>query len=313
MNNINDNGLRHFLDLRNFSYDELRKILDLAHKLKKRLKQGERPILLANKILAMIFEQTSTRTRISFDIGMRQLGGETIMLAGSEMQLSINETLQDTAKVMSRYVDAIMIRTASHDNLLELAKAAQVPVINGLTRNSHPCQIMADIMTYEEYRGDIRGANISWLGDANNVLQSWVEAAKIFAVNLTICTPKEFSPKGQMLEDIKSAPDNIKMIEEPDEAARGADIIMTDSWVSMGDKNAQYRHKIFAPYQVNAELMKKAKKDALFMHCLPAHRGDEVTNEVIDGKQSVVFDEAENRLHAQKAILCYIFNIEEVE
>ncbi len=313
MNNNQQTATRHFLDLCDFDEKTLRNILKLAHKLKAKLKNGERPSLLKERILAMIFEQTSTRTRISFDVGMRQLGGETIMLNGSEMQLSIDETLSDTAKVMSRYVDAIMIRIASHDDLLELANSATIPVINGLTRHSHPCQIMADIMTYEEYRGDISGKRVAWVGDANNVLRSWIHAAKIFGVNLTIATPKQFSPDENMLKYINSSNGLINLTNNPKEAAKDADLLITDSWVSMGDKNADERRKILRPYQVNSDLMGLAKKDALFMHCLPAHRGDEVVNEIIDGEQSVVFDEAENRLHVQKAIICYVFNIEQYD
>ncbi len=299
----------HFLDLNDFDFQTLRNILDLAIKIKALLKNGERPALLKNKILAMIFEQSSTRTRVSFDVGMRQLAGETIMLSGADMQLSREETLADTAKVMSRYIDAIMIRILSHDDLIELASASSVPVINGLTSRSHPCQVMADIMTYEEHKGSIKGAKITWLGDANNVLLSWVHAAKIFDVTLTICAPEQYGPNQSMLADIAIAGKNVKIIADPSLAINGADLVVTDTWVSMGDKDADERIKILTPFRVDAPLMAKANKDAIFMHCLPAHRGDEVTDEVIDGKQSVVFDEAENRLHVQKAILCYVFGI----
>ncbi len=303
---------RHFLDLDDFSYATLRSILDLAIELKTKLKNGEHPSLLNNKILAMIFEQTSTRTRISFDVGMRQLGGETIMLAGADMQLAKDETLSDTAQVMSRYVDAIMIRILSHDDLLELARSSSIPVINGLTRRSHPCQVMADIMTYEEHRGSIKGIKVTWLGDANNVLLSWIHAAKIFDVELTISVPNEYSPDQGMLADISQAGNNIKLNSNPNEAVKNADLVMTDTWVSMGDKDVDQRLKILAPYQVDKNIMAKANENALFMHCLPAHRGHEVTSDVIDGAQSVVFDEAENRLHIQKAILCYVFGIEKL-
>jgi ornithine carbamoyltransferase len=211
---------------------------------------------------------------------------------------------------MSRYVDAIMIRILSHDDLLELAGASSIPVINGLTSRSHPAQVMADIMTYEEHKGSIKNTKVTWLGDANNVLLSWIHAAKIFDINLTICTPDEYSPNQAMLADIALAGKNIQIIKEPSEAAYNADLIVTDTWVSMGDKDADERRKILSPYRVDISLMQKANKDAIFMHCLPAHRGDEVTNEVIDGAQSVVFDEAENRLHIQKAIICWVFGIE---
>jgi len=301
---------RHFLSIDDFTRDELRGMLDAAGSLKARLKQGDAPALLAGKVLAMIFERQSTRTRVSFDVGMRQLGGETIMLSGQEMQLSREETLGDTARVMSRYVDAIMIRILSHADLLELAESATVPVINGLTRRAHPCQIMADLMTFEEHRGNIGGAKVAWVGDSNNVLHSWVNAAELFGCQLTIATPEEYSPEKDLMDDIRRAGSAVSLIEDPREAVAGADLVITDTWVSMGDVDAAERRRVLKPYQVNSQLMALANKDALFMHCLPAHRGDEVTDEVIDGPQSVVWDEAENRLHAQKAILCWAFGVE---
>ena len=301
---------RHFLSIDDFTYAELRGMLDQAAALKQRLKQGDRPLLLKDKVLAMIFERQSTRTRVSFDVGMRQLGGETLMLSGQEMQLSREETLADTARVMSRYVDAIMIRILSHADLLELAGAASVPVINGLTRRAHPCQIMADLMTFEEHRGDIRGAKVAWVGDSNNVLHSWVNAAELFECELTIATPEEYSPEKDLMEDIRRAGSYAKLIEDPRAAVEGADLVITDTWVSMGDTDAAERRRVLKPYQVNTNLMALANKDALFMHCLPAHRGDEVTDEVIDGPASVVFDEAENSLHAQKAELCWAFGVD---
>jgi ornithine carbamoyltransferase len=301
---------RHFLSIDDFDYSELRGMLNAATSLKTRLKDGDRPKLLEDKVLAMIFERQSTRTRVSFDVGMRQLGGETIMLSGQEMQLSREETLEDTAKVMSRYVDAIMIRILSHADLLELAGGATVPVINGLTRRAHPCQIMADLMTFEEHRGNIKGAKVAWVGDSNNVLHSWVNAAELFGCQLTIATPEEYSPEKDLMEDIRRAGDAVRLIEDPREAVEGADLVITDTWVSMGDVDAAERRRVLKPYQVNTNLMGLAAKDALFMHCLPAHRGDEVTDDVIDGPQSVVFDEAENRLHAQKAILCWAFGVD---
>jgi ornithine carbamoyltransferase len=303
---------RHFLDLKDFSPETLRGILDFAADLKARLKAGERPELLKDKVLAMIFERESTRTRVSFDVGMRQLGGQTLMLTGNEMQLAREETLADTARVMSRYVDAIMIRILSHDDLLELAGASGVPVINGLTRRSHPCQVMADILTYEERKGPIAGARVAWVGDANNVLASWVHAIKLFGAEMTIGYPAEYGPDQGLLADIAAAGSAVTLTHDPVEAVTDADLVIADTWVSMGDTDAGERRRTLAPFQVNAHLMGNARSDAIFMHCLPAHRGEEVTNDVIDGPHSVVFDEAENRLHIQKAILCWAFGIEAI-
>ncbi|GLQ17551.1 ornithine carbamoyltransferase [Maritalea porphyrae] len=305
-------AVRHFLDINDFSKEELRKLLDLAKAIKSKLKAGEETPLLKGKILAMIFDRESTRTRVSFDVGMRQLGGQTLMLTGQEMQLSRDETIADTARVMSRYVDAIMIRLLNHDDLLELAGAGSIPVINGLTRMSHPCQIMADIMTYEEHRGPVDGIKIAWLGDSNNVLASWVHAADIFGCTLNIACPEQYSPDQGMQADIANANGRIKVMRDPAEAIKDVDLVITDTWVSMGDLDANIRRENLAPYRVDETLMAKAKPDALFMHCLPAHRGDEVTSGVMDGPQSVVFDEAENRLHAQKAVLAWVFGIEEL-
>jgi len=303
---------RHFLTLEDFTEDQLRSMLALAAELKARLKRGERPSLLPDKMLAMIFERQSTRTRVSFDVGMRQLGGETMFLSGNEMQLAREETLADTARVLSRYVDAIMIRILDHDDLLDLAGASAVPVINGLTRRAHPCQVMADIETFEEHRGSIKGAKVAWVGDANNVLASWVHASKLFGNTFAIACPEEYGPDQGLLSDIKEAGPNVTLGEDPHAAVKDADLIITDTWVSMGDTDVSDRRKVLKPYRVDTNLLGLADKDPLFMHCLPAHRGDEVTDDVIDGPQSVVFDEAENRLHAQKAILCWCFGIETV-
>ena len=297
--------IRHFTDLSTVPASTLRAMLDDAAARKARLKAGERSKPLDGKVLAMIFDKPSTRTRVSFDVGMRQLGGETIMLTGTEMQLGRSETIADTARVLSRYVDAIMIRTTAHERLLELTEHATVPVINGLTDDTHPCQLMADIMTFEEHRGPIKGAKVAWVGDSNNVLASWVNAAELFGAELTIAVLEDYWPEKDLLADIKKAGAAVRLIEDAEEAVKGADLVVTDTWVSMGDTDAAERRRVLKPYQVNAHLMGLADKDALFMHCLPAHRGDEVTDDVIDGPQSVVFDEAENRLHAQKAILCW--------
>ncbi|MFC5327017.1 ornithine carbamoyltransferase [Bradyrhizobium oligotrophicum] len=302
------NTPRHFLDLTEMPVEELRNVLALSSAMKKNLKAREpakKP--LDGKVLAMIFDKPSTRTRVSFDVGMRQLGGEAIMLTGTEMQLGRGETIADTARVLSRYVDAIMIRILSHEALLELAAHATVPVINGLTRRSHPCQVMADVMTFEEHRGSIEGRTVAWTGDDNNVLASWAHAAERFKFRLNVATPPQLSPGKPMKDFIRATRADIKLGHDPEEAVTGADCVVTDTWVSMGDKDGEHRHNLLKPYQVNAQLMARAKPEALFMHCLPAHRGEEVTDEVIDGPQSVVFDEAENRLHAQKGILAWCF------
>ena len=263
---------------------------------------------LAGKMLAMIFDKPSTRTRVSFDVAMRQLGGDTIVLTGQEMQLGRGETIADTARVLSRYVDAIVIRTLEHEVLTELALHATVPVINGLTRRSHPCQVLADVMTFEEHRGPIRGRTVAWTGDSNNVLTSWMHAAERFDFQLRVATPAELAPKKWLIDWIRLSGAAIKIGTDPETAVKDADCVVTDTWVSMGDKNGSRRHNLLKPYQVNARLMSKAQPDALFMHCLPAHRGEEVTDDVIDGPSSVVFDEAENRLHAQKGILAWCFH-----
>ena len=303
------NGVRHFLDLTEIPAGDLRRVLEFSKALKARRKAGaevEKP--LAGKTLAMVFDKPSTRTRVSFDLAMRQLGGETLMLTGAEMQLGRGETIADTARVLSRFVDAIMIRILDHDDLTELAKYATVPVINGLTRISHPCQVMADVMTFEEHKGPIQGRSVAWTGDANNVLASWVHAAERFDFSLKVATPKELSPRQALKEFVKRTKADVTFMRDPEEAVAGVDCIITDTWVSMGDKEAERRHNLLKPYQVNSALMARADKDAIFMHCLPAHRGEEVTDEVMDGPQSVVFDEAENRLHAQKGVLAWCFD-----
>jgi ornithine carbamoyltransferase len=296
---------KHFTDLSDMSADDLRRILDDARQRKERLKAGEIDKPLAGKVLAMIFEKPSTRTRVSFDVGMRQLGGETIMLTGAEMQLGRSETIADTARVLSRYVDAIMIRTTSHDRMREMAEHATVPVINGLTDDTHPCQAMADVMTFEEHRGPVRDRLFAWSGDGNNVLHSLLEASARFGFRVNVAVPEGSEPDEHYIDWSRANGGRIEIIRSAEEAVGGADCIVTDTWVSMGQEHRARGHNIFKPYQVNEALMKKANPDALFMHCLPAHRGEEVTDEVIDGPNSVVFDEAENRLHAQKAVLAW--------
>jgi ornithine carbamoyltransferase len=302
------NGLRHFLDLADIPPKELRAMIEASRAMKGRRREraGSKP--LEGYTLAMIFDKPSTRTRVSFDVAMRQLGGEAIMLTGQEMQLGRGETIADTARVLSRYVDIIMIRILDHAMLAELARHAIVPVINGLTRRSHPCQVMADVMTFEEHRGPIRGKTVAWSGDSNNVLASWMHAAERFDFRLKVATPPELAPKRWLTDWMRSAGADIKLGSDPEEAVKGADAVITDTWISMGDKDGQRRHNLLKRYQVNARLMARAKPDAIFMHCLPAHRGEEVTDEVIDGPHSVVFDEAENRLHAQKGILAWCLN-----
>ncbi len=295
---------RHFIDLSDMQSGDLRSIIDDAKRIKSELSAGAaKP--LANKFLAMIFDKPSTRTRVSFDVGMRQLGGETIMLTGAEMQLGRDETIADTARVLSRYVDAIMIRTTEHARLVELYEAATVPVINGLTDDTHPCQIMADILTYEEHRGDVRGKVFAWTGDGNNVLHSLLEASARFGFTLRFAVPEGSEPQERIVDWARANGGEVERMPSAQEAVSGADCVVTDTWVSMGQEHRARGHNVFKPYQVNEALMSLAKPDALFMHCLPAHRGEEVTDGVIDGPQSVVLDEAENRLHAQKAILAW--------
>ena len=298
---------RHFLDIDTYDTDTLRLILNCAHSLKKTFKgAGSKPKLAEGAVLAMLFEKSSTRTRVSFDVAMRQLGGETIVLNHSDMQLGRGETISDTALVLSRYVDAIMMRSTSHEKLIELAKYATVPVINGLSDKSHPCQILADIMTLEEKKGALEPLTVTWVGDSNNVATSWIHAAVRFGFSLRLATPKLLQPALSFMEWARSEGGKLAVFEDPAEAAAGADCITTDVWVSMGQEaGSEQRIALLQPYQVNEALMEKAAPDAIFMHCLPAYRGMEVTAGVIDGPQSVVFDEAENRLHVQRAILAW--------
>jgi ornithine carbamoyltransferase len=284
-------GLRHFLDLRDFAPATLRQMLDVAANYK-RGGLSSRP--LAGKTLALIFEKPSTRTRVSFELGMRQLGGEAIVMSARDMQSARGETPADTARVLSRYVDAIMLRTDTVAKLRELAEYATVPVINGLTDTSHPCQLMADVLTFEEHRGPIAGQVFAWCGDGNNVARSWIEAAVRFGFT------------AELLDWARANGGRIELTDDPEQAVAGARCVVTDTWVSMSDDPNSSRHNMLAPYRVDSRLMAKAAADALFMHCLPAHRGEEVTAEVIDGPQSVVFDEAENRLHAQKGVLAWV-------
>ncbi|WP_341760076.1 ornithine carbamoyltransferase [Candidatus Endowatersipora endosymbiont of Watersipora subatra] len=300
--------IKHFLDIASIRNKDLKDIIAISHSMKIELKKEDNLRPLEGKILAMIFDKPSTRTRISFDVGMRQLGGKTVVLEGVSSQLDRGETISDTAKVLSRYVDAIMIRTTDHQRLLELANHATVPVINGLTDETHPCQIMADIMTLEEHKGMLQDLVIAWTGDGNNVLNSLMEASVHFGYKLRVATPEPHKPSENYLNSARLKGAYIEYSTDPIWAVTNADCVITDTWESMGregQETVMVGHNIFAPYQVNESLMAKAKKDAIFMHCLPAHRGQEVTDAVMDGPQSVVFDEAENRLHTQKGILVW--------
>jgi ornithine carbamoyltransferase len=294
---------RHFLDIAPFDEATLRQMIDLGSAFKNGSAPDMRP--LEGKFLAMVFEKPSTRTRVSFDVGMRQLGGETVYISRNDAQLGHGESVADTARVLSRYVDIIMMRTTSPEKLAEMAQYASVPVINGLTDTTHPCQLMADVMTFEEHRGAIRNTVVAWSGDGNNMARSWIHAAVRFDFELRLACPPELSPAPAVLDWAKAQGGNIHVTTDPAKAVRGADCVVTDTWVSMNDVQSESRHNLLSAYQVDERLMQKARDDAIFMHCLPAHRGEEVMPEVIDGPQSVVWDEAENRLHAQKGILAW--------
>jgi ornithine carbamoyltransferase len=291
----------HFLDIDQFDSSELRGILDLGFA----YKSGRRDRPLAGKTLAMIFEKPSTRTRVSFEVAMRQLGGDTIILNTADSQLGRGESVADTARVLSRYVDAIMIRTNQPKKLDDLARHASVPVINGLTDASHPCQIMADVMTLQEKKGPVAGKIVAWSGDGNNVATSWIHAAVRFGFGLRLACPEALAPAPRLLDWARREGGRIEVTREPRQAVAGADCVVTDTWISMGTEASVNRHNLLAPYRVDEALMACAKPDAIFMHCLPVKRGDEVTAAVVDGPQSAVWDEAENRLHAQKGILAW--------
>ena len=302
--------MNHFLDLHKTDAADLRLMIDSAHAMKAARHDRPKGAMddaqpLAGRMVALIFEKPSTRTRVSFDVGVRQMGGQTMVLSGKEMQLGHGETIADTARVLSRYVDLIMIRTFEEATLLEMAEHATVPVINGLTNRTHPCQIMADVMTYEEHRGPLAGRTVVWAGDGNNVCASFLHAAGQFGFDMTFTGPEPLDPEQSFIDFARARGSNIRIERDPALAVVGADLVVTDTWVSMHDPESakERRHNQLRGYQVNEALMAKAKPDALFMHCLPAHRNDEATSAVMDGPHSVVFDEAENRLHAQKAIL----------
>ena len=293
--------VRHFLTLLDLSPDELQGLMRRAIELKAKQHAGELYQPLRGKVLGMVFEKSSTRTRVSFEAGMSQLGGDAVFLSPRDTQLGRGEPIEDTARVLSRMVDIIMIRTYEHEKLERFAAHSRVPVINALTDLCHPCQLLADIQTYIEHRGDIRGKTVAWIGDGNNMCNSYMGAAKQFDFKLNVAAPKGYEPAADV---IACAAGHVEVSNDPAAAARGADLVVTDVWASMGQEEEQAaRAQAFAAFQVDAKLMRLAAKDALFMHCLPAHRGEEVAAEVIDGPQSVVWDEAENRLHAQKALM----------
>ncbi len=302
--------MTHFLDIHKTDPTELRAILDQAATMKAARAGRPRGVLdedqpLSGHMVALIFEKPSTRTRVSFDVGVRQMGGQTMVLSGNDMQLGHGETIADTARVLSRYVDLIMIRTFDESVLLDMAEYADVPVINGLTNRTHPCQIMADLMTYEEHRGPIKGKKVVWSGDGNNVCASFLHAAAQFGFDITFTGPAQLDPEDAFVGLVRNAGQKVLIERDPFKAVQGADLVVTDTWVSMHDSQStrERRHNMLRPYQVNEQLMAAAKPDALFMHCLPAHREEEATSAVMDGPNSVIFDEAENRLHAQKAIM----------
>jgi ornithine carbamoyltransferase len=303
-------GPRHFLDLWRLSPGELRGILDDA-KARKAARAGrpqgwvDADAPARDRVLAMIFEKNSTRTRFSFDGAMRQLGGDVLITSASEMQLGRGEPVEDTARVLSRMVDAVMIRANRHEDVERFAQASDVPVINGLTDKSHPCQILADLLTFEEHRGPVAGRTFAWVGDGNNVCSSFIHAAPRFGFRLKIACPSRYHPDLYDLARAQKEGGVIELIEDPKEAVAGADCVVTDTWVSMGDLDHEQRIDAFEAYQVDDALMQRAAPDAVFLHCLPAHRGEEVTDSVIDGPCSLVWDEAENRLHAQKAVLAW--------
>ncbi len=297
--------IKHFLDIDLYDTETLRHILTRSTDLKAAIKTDRREQPLLGKTLVTIFEKPSTRTRVSFQVGMQQLGGSVIVMTENESQLGRGESVADTARVLSRYADAIVIRTDDPQKLADLAEYASVPVINGLTDDSHPCQIMADVMTFEEHRGSIEGKTVAWSGDGNNVVTSWIHAAVRFGFTLRLGCPDSLPPDPKVLAWAKTEGGDIQIADSAAEAVAGADLVVTDTWVSMGDEDAAKRCQILLPFQVDQSLMAKADEGALFMHCLPAHRGEEVTEDVIDGPQSVVWDEAENRLHVQKGILSF--------
>jgi ornithine carbamoyltransferase len=306
-------GVRHFLDLDQIEAGVLRRIVDMAHAMKRagrKVPADLRPKNIDEKVLVMIFEKPSTRTRVSFDVGMRQLGGQTIALNHADLQTGRGEPIADSARVLSRYADALMLRVNTHSTLIEYATHASIPIINGLSDLSHPCQVMADIMTFEESKGPIAGRSVAWVGDGNNVAASWMHAAVRFGFKLRLACPPQLNPDQRLVDWAAKNGGDVTLTDDAEQAVAGTDCVVTDTWVSMGQSDATKRKQLLAPYAVDDRLMKKAATGAVFMHCLPAYRGLEVSASVIDGPQSVVFDEAENRLHAQKAILAWCLGVD---
>jgi len=305
--------VKHLINIYDLSFNEAEEILKLAEKLKRQFKEGVQHHLLKGKTLGMIFTKSSTRTRVSFEVGMYQLGGYSLFLSSSDIQLGRGETIYDTAKVLSRYIDGIMIRTFKHSDVEDLAKYGSIPVINGLTDLLHPCQALADLFTVYEHKGTLKGLKLAYLGDGNNVANSLLHGCSKFGMNISVATPKGYECDKNVVyearEDARISGSDIVLTEDPVEAIQDADVVYTDTWVSMGQEaEKEQRLKVFMPFQVNSRLMAKAKDDAIFLHCLPAYRGYEVTDDVMDGPQSVVFDEAENRLHVQKAVMALLMS-----
>lgn len=299
--------MRHFISLLDISNDEAQHIMQRAAAIKRMLREGKAYTPLTGKTLGMIFDKASTRTRVSFEVGMNQLGGHALYLNSGDTQLGRGEPIEDTARVLSRMVDGVIIRTYAHESVERFAQFSRVPVINALTDLTHPCQVLADVFTYEELRGPIKGKTVAWIGDGNNMAHSWINGAVSFGYRMQIACPADYSPDTKLLAAARELGADIELSDDPMQAARDADLVTTDVWASMGQEHEQAeRARVFAPYQVTSRLMLAAQPDALFMHCLPAHRGEEVSAEVMDGPQSVVWDEAENRLHAQKGLLEFL-------
>lgn len=300
---IGNRNQKDLLKLSDFTAEELRQIIDLAADLKAKHRRRERHFPLEGKTLGLVFEHSSTRTRVAFEVGMTQLGGQAIFLSSKDTQIGRGESMSDTARVLSRYVNALAARLDSQEDLEELARSSSIPVINALTKERHPCQILADLLTVQEAFGDFRNKRVTYIGDSNNVSNSWIEASVVLGFPLTLCCPKKYGPKLPALLGTKTIPSHIRWETKPSAGVEGADVITTDVWVSMGTRGSTEKRKALRSYQVNSKLLSAASRDHIVLHCLPAHRGEEITSEVLDGPHSRVFDQAENKLHIQKAVL----------